>query len=320
MSDTTKVNQLINLFSSNAAAVLTTITNNSLEISPLTTDAFDFAKVESEFELPGVLLTINFSGDQNFQISLLLDKKLVAILSDLMMLGDGEVDYFPEEHNDAIQEMFNQVLGSLASELSGMDVSLSGSVTQVELTDMEIQKDFLEDNLMSRMHMDILDKEFFLDLFLDDFAQTSIDNLFKEAAVSAPAPSKSAGGGSRASSYNAMPERPEAPPTAVSRAQFAEVDDREDRPMGNVNIDILYDIVLPITVQLGRKEMKIKEILEIGQGSVIELDKTAGDYVDLIVNGKKFAIGEVMVADENYAVRIVSLVSRKERIKTLGQV
>ncbi len=319
MSDTTKVNQLINMFSANAAAVLSTITNNTLEINPLTTEAFDFARVESEFELPGVMLTINFSGDQNFQVSILLDKKLVAILSDLMMLGDGEVEYFPEEHNDAIQEMFNQVLGSLSSELSGMGTSLTGSVSQVELTDMEIQKDFLEDNIMSRLHMEILEKEFFIDIFLDDFAQTSINNLFQESSAS-PAPTKAKSAGPQPASYASVDSRPEQPMASVSHAQFAEVDDRIDRPISNVNIDILYDIVLPITVQLGRKDMKIKEILEIGQGSVIELDKTAGDYVDLIVNGKKFAIGEVMVADENYAVRIVSLVSRKERIKTLGNV
>ncbi len=319
MSDTTKVNQLINMFSSNAAGVLSTITNNTLEIDPLTTDAFDFAKVEAEFELPGVMLTINFTGDQNFQVMVLLDKKLVAILSDLMMLGDGEVDYFPEEHNDAAQEMFNQVLGSMTSELSGMGISLSGTVSQVELTDMEIQKDFLEDNLMSRLHMEILEKEFFIDLFIDDFAQTSISNLFQE-----PEPQKQQAAAPRAAqqSYSAAPSasKPEEPVAMVSRAKFSELDESEARPTGNVNIDILYDIVLPITVQLGRKDMKIKEILEIGQGSVIELDKTAGDYVDLIVNGKKFAIGEVMVADENYAVRIVSLVSRKERIKTLGHV
>ena len=321
MSDTTKVNQLINLFSSNAAGVLSTITNNTLEINPLTTEPFDFTRVESEFELPGVILTINFTGDQNFQVSILLDKKLVAILSDLMMLGDGEVDYFPEEHNDAIQEMFNQVLGSLASELSGMDISLTGTVSQVELTDMEIQKDFLEDNIMSRLHMEILEKEFFIDMFLDDFAQTSINNLFQDSggkqapAQAAPQPSSP-----KQAAYNPAQDMPQQPMASVSRAQFSEVDDRGDRPIGNENIDILYDIVLPITVQLGRKDMKIKEILEIGQGSVIELDKTAGDYVDLIVNGKKFAIGEVMVADENYAVRIVSLVSRKERIKHLGNV
>ena len=64
--------------------------------------------------------------------------------------------------------------------------------------------------------------------------------------------------------------------------------------------------------------MKIKEILELGQGSVVELDKIAGDFVDIMVNGKKFAVGEIMVVEENFAIRIVSLLSREDRIKSLA--
>jgi len=265
-------------------------------------------------ELPAVMLTMNFSGDQNFQALFLLSKKLVAILADLMMLGDGDVDYFPEEHNDAVQEMFNQVLGSLSSELSADGVTLTGTVSQVELTDMEIQKDFLEDNYMARLQMEILEQEFHPYLFFDSFAETSIDNLFTETKKEEP---RKAGGAAKPAA-GARPA-PQEQPVSVSHVRYMDLDEPSGPLADNVNIEILYDIVLPITVQLGKKDMKIKEILEMGQGSVIELDKTAGDYVDLIVNGKKFAIGEVMVADENYAVRIVSLVSRRERIKTLGE-
>ena len=315
MSDMNKVNKLISLFCSNAGGVLSTITNNTIEINLLTSEGFDFDKVQGDIELPGVMLTMNFSGDQNFQVMFLLSKKLVAILADLMMLGDGDVEYFPEEHNEAVQEMFNQVLGSLSSELSGDGVTLTGTVTQVELTDMEIQKDFLEDNTMSRLSVEILEQEFFLFLFFDNFAESSIETMFEGAAQAPEAPAAPSGGQARNTDRMAPPD---VAPVSVSRAQFTGIEEARTPVSDNVNMELLYDIVLPITVQLGRKDMKIKEILDMGQGSVIELDKTAGDYVDLIVNGKKFAIGEVMVADENYAVRIVSLVSRKERIKTLG--
>ena len=64
--------------------------------------------------------------------------------------------------------------------------------------------------------------------------------------------------------------------------------------------------------------MRIKDILDLGQGAIVELTKLAGDLVDLYINGKKFAVGEVMVVDENYAVRIVNLISREERIRSLG--
>lgn len=316
MSD---MNKLINLFCSNAGGVLTTITNNDIQLNLQNVETFDFDKVSGDIELPGVMLTMNFTGDQNFQILFLLSKKLVAILADLMMLGDGDVDYFPEEHNDAVQEMFNQALGSLASELSGDGVSLSGVVNQVELTDMEIQKDFLEDNHMALVTMNLMEQEHHLYLFIDNFAESSIDNLFSGAAKEEPAPRPASGGADFAAAPSMAAPQQEGPPVSVSRAQFSNIEESRAPAPDSANMELLYDIVLPITVQLGRKNMKIKEILEMGQGSVIELDKTAGDYVDLIVNGKKFAIGEVMVADDNYAVRIVSLVSRKERIKTLGE-
>lgn len=311
-----RVNDLVEIIGSNAAAVLSTITNSTIEYKPTTAKPFSFDAVSQALDLPSVLLTINFTGDQDFQILHLLSKKLVAMLSDLMMLGDGNVDYFPEEHNDAVQEMFNQVLGSVTSDLVSQGMNVSGSVSQVELTDLGMQKDFLEDNSMVPIDVSILDQRFTLFMFFDSFAEGSVENLF----LGAP-PQKTAPKESPAAAPKKAPkpqEHREQPPIPVSRASFAEIDDGQQTGYSNINIELLHDIVLPITVELGRKEMRIKEILEMGQGSVIELDKTAGDYVDLIVNGKKFAIGEVMVADENYAVRIVSLVSRKERIKSLG--
>ncbi len=316
------------MFIGNANGVLTTITNTELNIERQNIESFNFDNISSAFELPGVLLTINFSGDQNFQVLYIMPKKLAAVLSDLMMLGDGQVDYNPEEHNDAIQEMYNQILGSMASEISGIGVSLTGTITQVELTDMEIQKDFLEDNQMMRLNISIIGESFPMFVFFDNFAGDSIDNLFQNdgAGSQGEAEFNMADIGLTAApqqteqmnNFSAPPAQ-EQPAIPVSRASFSTLEDTKLSPNAAVNIDMLYDIMLPITVELGRKDMKIKEILEMGQGSVIELDKTAGDYVDLIVNGKKFAIGEVMVADENYAVRIVSLVSRKDRIKTLGR-
>jgi len=316
MDDTRKINNLINIFSSNSGGVLSTITNKTMEVVALSTEVFDFSKIEADMEIPVVLLSLNFSGDQNFQMLMLISKKFVAMLSDLMMLGDGDVDYNPEEHNDAAQEMFNQVLGSLNAELSGQDISLTGTVTQVELSDMEIQKDFMDGNTMSRLKFSMDSDEFFVYLLIDNFAEISINNLFPDG--------ESSGQEELPFSMDEpiiadQKQQPEEPPVSVSRASFSPISEsRPEHGYKNINIDMLLDIVLPINVELGRKKMKIKDILELGQGSVVELDKTAGEYVDLIVNGKKFAVGEVMVADENYAVRIVSLVSKHDRIKSLG--
>ncbi|MEB1810098.1 MAG: flagellar motor switch phosphatase FliY [Bacillaceae bacterium] len=83
------------------------------------------------------------------------------------------------------------------------------------------------------------------------------------------------------------------------------------------NLNMLLDIPLQVTVELGRTKRSIKEILEFSQGSIIELDKLAGEPVDILVNQKLIAKGEVVVIDENFGVRVTDIVSQQERIKNL---
>jgi len=91
-------------------------------------------------------------------------------------------------------------------------------------------------------------------------------------------------------------------------------------PMGvglQSNIDLLLDVPLQITVELGRTRMLIKDVLELGIGSVVELNKLAGESVEVFVNNKLIAKGEVVVIDENFAVRITSIVNPQDRIQAL---
>ena len=83
---------------------------------------------------------------------------------------------------------------------------------------------------------------------------------------------------------------------------------------GMGNIALLLDVPMRVTVELGRTEMTIKEILGLGEGSIIELNKLAGEPVDILVNDKLIAQGEVVVIDENFAVRVTKIVTPMERI------
>ena len=83
-------------------------------------------------------------------------------------------------------------------------------------------------------------------------------------------------------------------------------------------IDLLLDVSLQVSVELGRTRMKIGEILGLRSGSVIELDRLAGEPADILVNGTLIARGEVVVVDEKFGVRIIEVVSRAKRIATLG--
>ncbi len=87
-------------------------------------------------------------------------------------------------------------------------------------------------------------------------------------------------------------------------------------PSGQTNLNLLMDVQMSLTVELGRTKMYIKDILGLGEGSIIELDKLAGEPVDLLVNGKLIAKGEVVVIDENFGVRVTDIVSPTDRIKS----
>ena len=79
--------------------------------------------------------------------------------------------------------------------------------------------------------------------------------------------------------------------------------------MDQGNISLLMDVYMEMTVQLGRTKMPIKQILGIGEGTIIELDKLAGEPVDILVNQKLIAKGEVVVIDENFGVRVTEIIS-----------
>ena len=100
--------------------------------------------------------------------------------------------------------------------------------------------------------------------------------------------------------------------------QFASFEDL-DQVQGpqNQNLNILLDVKLQLTVELGRTELPIKKVLELTRGSIIELEKVAGEPVELYANGKLIAHGEVVVIEDNFGLRITSITDPDDRIKGL---
>ena len=104
----------------------------------------------------------------------------------------------------------------------------------------------------------------------------------------------------------------------VSRAEFDSFSSENGENGNPRNIDMLLDVELEVLVELGRKSMKIRDVLKLGKGSLIELNKAAGEPLTIYVNNRKLAEGEVVVVDDNFGIRITKLASPKERIKSLG--
>ncbi|WP_139998361.1 flagellar motor switch phosphatase FliY [Paenibacillus paridis] len=103
----------------------------------------------------------------------------------------------------------------------------------------------------------------------------------------------------------------------VQPVQFANFGNAPFLQQDETNLNLLLDIPLKVTVELGRTQKQIKDILELSQGSIIELDKLAGEPVDILVNNKLIAKGEVVVIDENFGVRVTDIVSQWDRIQKL---
>lgn len=106
------------------------------------------------------------------------------------------------------------------------------------------------------------------------------------------------------------------PKTEVSEVNFAELKNKEQEK-GSLDLDFILDIPLTLTVELGRNRLLISEMLQLGQGSVIELTKLAGEPMDIFVNQRLIARGEVVVVNEKYGVRLTDIVSPSERVNRL---
>jgi flagellar motor switch protein FliN len=87
---------------------------------------------------------------------------------------------------------------------------------------------------------------------------------------------------------------------------------------GSENLDLLLDIPLEITIELGRTRMLINDLLKLGQGSVIELPKEAGDTLEILANNRLIAKGDVVVMNKKYGIRLTEVISPVERVEKLG--
>lgn len=83
-------------------------------------------------------------------------------------------------------------------------------------------------------------------------------------------------------------------------------------------LEFILDVTLQVTVEVGRARMTIQDLLQLGQGSVVELEKLAGEPLDIYVNGKQVARGEAVIVNEKFGVRLTDIISPDERVETLG--
>lgn len=257
---------------------------------------------------------------------------------------DGELS---EMHLSAISEAMNQMMGSAATSLSSMlekkvDISpptaslvdlndsmtddteissfLQGEMVQVAF-DMEIG------DLVDSQIMQLYPFEFARDLYRKFIGESEIEEPQPQASQPTPAatpeqtvnvqnvqpavpptPDMQQMAGAMPVQSDMMQQQPYAMPNVnVQPAQFQPFNAGVSPLMQQENIDLIMDVPLEVTVELGRTNKSIKEILDFSPGTIIELNKLAGEPVDVLVNGKFVAKGEVVVIEENFGIRIVEI-------------
>jgi flagellar motor switch protein FliN/FliY len=105
---------------------------------------------------------------------------------------------------------------------------------------------------------------------------------------------------------------------SVRRAKFAPLQQQAPAAGEAGSIDLLLDVKLDLRVELGRAPIPVREVLQLGAGSIVTLQKMSGEPVDILVNGKLIARGEVVVVDENFGVRVTEMVNRSESAAQVG--
>ncbi len=260
---------------------------------------------EEKYKDESLLLKTIFKEGIEGDLFYVLTKKDSAMLADLMMMGDGNVA-FEEDHKDALAELFNQIMGAVCTAL-GTELSIAISSGPSELVDFDLSNLPFDASelIQATISLDVegIESSEFLILLSPEIQKALKERFGNENS------SKEIEEELLATEESTSEEVLDLTSKTGDKALYA--------TSGNSNIDMLMDIPLEVTIELGRSELSIRKILELGPGSIIELDRKASEPVDLLINDKIVARGEVVVVDEYFGIRIVSLLSPEERIKHL---
>jgi flagellar motor switch protein FliN/FliY len=275
-----------------ASAVLGTLLGRHAELRLREIRAADPGALAEGMDDEGLLVRLAFEQGLPGEICILVRKETAARLSGIMMGGDGNAAY-KDEDADALNEFGNQFMGAICTALGGRH-GMTVSPSQARTSGFAG-----EDPPFGLSGAALLEADLSI--------EGSPDSLFR-LLLSPELASRLASGAA------SSPREAENPLASLGAFDTSLSRTMEESPP---NIQMLLDINLNVTIELGRTRLSIRKILELGPGSIIELDRMAGEPVDLLVNDKVVAKGEVVVVDEYFGIRIISLVSPEERIKQL---
>lgn len=340
------IGEISNISMGTAATTLFSLVNRKVEISTPVVSFVNWEDIVEAYEKPCVFIRIAYTMGLDGSNLLVLKERDVKIITDLMMGGDGtNTDgELGELHLSAISEAMNQMMGSAATSLSSMlnkmiDISpptadlidLKDSVDESEIAEF-LTGQFVK--ISFKMEIGDLVNSEIMQLFPFSFAKEMCAGVAKtmEEDVSAteatqqsapqPAPQMQAqqqpqpqmqpmmGQPMMGAPMNNMTQQMYTQqPVNVQPAQFQAFAGDFNPITQQENIGLIMDVPLEVTVELGRTSKSIQDILEFAPGTIIELNKIAGEPIDVLVNGKYIAKGEVVVIEESFGIRITEIIN-----------
>jgi flagellar motor switch protein FliN/FliY len=340
------IGEIGNISMGSAATTLSILLGHKVSITTPNVSITEMEKIRNEYPMPYLIIEVQYTqGVQKGTNIFAIKENDALIIADLMMGNDGTnpPTEISELYMSAVSEAMNQMMGATATAMSTMfKEKFDISPPKVSLIDFA-QKAHVEEiasgtpdpivKVAFRMEVgSLIDSEMMQILTVDD-ARKMVERLMKQsqpapapapAPVPSPKPAAAPPPAAQAAppvqpAYMPPPPRPSGMPVAsvpVQQVQFAPLQP-QNMPALSGNIGLLMDVPLQVTVELGRTKKLIREILDIGPGSVVELDRLAGEPIDVYVNTKLIAKGEVVVIDENFGVRITEIVSPLEIVNNL---
>lgn len=339
LSDAEKdaIGEVSNISMGTAATTLSSLVNQKVVITTPVVSYATWTDLTESYDRPCVFIQIYYKDGLDGNNILILKESDVKIITDLMMGGDGTnvAGELSELHLSAISEAMNQMMGSASTSISAMlekrvDISppISTLVDMNESIDGSDIAPFLKGHFVKvsfKMEIGTLVDSELMQLYPFELARELYSNFVKEEPKPEPkvqpkpqAQPKAAEAVPQAVPQMQMPNNQMqspmyqmpyvAPDINVSPAQFQNFTVTQQLTPQPENINLIMDVPLEVTVELGRTNKSIKEILDFTPGTIIELNKLAGEPIDVLVNGKFVAKGEVVVIEESFGIRVTEII------------
>lgn len=340
------IGEIGNISFGNSATTLSTLLNQKVSITTPQVSIVRKQELNKAFSFEHVKVQVNYESGFTGENLFVIKSEDAAIISDIMLGGDGTSpnDALNDIHLSAVQEAMNQMMGAAATSMSTIfNKIVNITPPTIELgeaykTDSTIEN--LEDELFVKVSFqlkvgDLIDSTI-MQLIPFPFAYELVEELLNQSSekkrenIKRPIQSDRINKVDQEQMMDSektqnddikpqyLGEQTKQADAHIQTASFSEFDKVELNKNEQRNLDMLLDIPLQVTVELGRTQKPIKDILDLSSGSIIELDKLAGEPVDILVNKKLIAQGEVVVIDENFGVRVTDIISKTERLMKLN--